>query len=410
MRILLINKNHYVKSGVETAYFDMAKTLESHGHEVAFFSMQDAKNEPTKWNKYFVDNVDYNAGSLSLWQKIRMAQRLIFNFQAYHNLEKLILDFQPDIAHLHNIYHQLSPSVIFALKKHNVPMVLTLHDYKLISPNYSLFLHGKIWEKKSLLSCVLDKCVKDSYLKSALGAMEKLLHDILGSYDKIDLFISPSIFLKDKFKEFGFEGEIKYVANPLAKSFRAVETFNDACGALVYYGRLSKEKGINVAIRAMKNLPEEKLQIVGEGPEKNNLMAFTKNLGLETRVDFLGFRSGNDLTSVLQKAKAIIIPSIWYENMPYTIIESLAIRKIVIASNIGGIPDLIKDGENGFLFEAGNAKSLTEKIKLLNNADTKKMKDNALQQVADFSSEKYYEKIVKIYEHIIKNRAVIDHN
>ena len=401
MKILLINTFHYRRSGAETAYFDMAKTLEAHGHEVAFFAMQDKKNEPTKWDKYFVDNVDYNAEKISLWQKMRMAGRLIFNFQSYRNLEKLIAEFQPDVAHLHNIYHQLSPSVIYALKKHKVPMVLTLHDYKLVSINYNLFLHGKIWEKKARWACVQDKCVKDSYLKSALGALEKLFHDVLRSYANIDVFISPSRFLMNKFKDFGFSGKLEYIPNPLDASFYKNENLPDSTGSLLYYGRLSTEKGIDTAIRAVAYLPQEKLQIVGEGPEKNNLMALTKEFQLEDRVEFLGFKSGTELTDILQKSKAIIFPSVWYENMPYSIVEPLAMGKIIIASNIGGIPDLITDGETGLLFEAGNANDLAQKIKSLEERDSEQMKIKARKKAAQFSSEKYYEKIMQTYENIV---------
>jgi len=404
MKILLINNFHYLRGGSERAYFDLAKILESHGHEVAFFSMRDEKNQLSKWDKYFVDNVDYNAKDLSVWQKVRMAQRLIFNFQAKRNLEKLILDFQPDVAHLHNIYHQLSLSVIYALKKHSIPMVLTLHDYKLISPNYNLFLRGKIWEKKSLWACIEDRCVKDSYLKSALGAFEKFLHYVLGTYAKINLFISPSIFLTTKFKEFSFPGKIEHISNPLLGTFCSIGTVDDTRGPLVYYGRLSKEKGIAIAIQAIKDLPEEKLQIVGDGPEKDNLEKLVEELGLENRVDFTGFKDGEELKEILNKAKAILIPSIWYENMPYAIAEALCLKKIVIASDIGGIPDLITDSENGLLFKPGMAESLAGKIKQLNAVVMEKIKINATKSAERFSSENYYSKIMAAYENIIAER------
>ncbi len=222
----------------------------------------------------------------------------------------------------------------------------------------------------------------------------------MDSYGKIDLFISPSQFLKDKFKEFDFKGEIRYIPNPLLGSFCQFEAKDDANGPLVYYGRLSKEKGIDVAIRAIQNLPGEKIQIIGDGPEKDNLMKLVRELKLTPRVEFLGFKSGEALKEILNKAKAIIIPSVWYENMPYTIAEALCLRKIVIASNIGGIPDLIIDGQNGFLFEAGNAKVLAEKIKMLNEIDVKKIKTEAARSVERFSAENYYTQVMTLYEKI----------
>lgn len=403
MRILLINNYHFKKGGAEKAYFDTADILESNGHEVAFFSTKHQSNIATPWQKYFVDNVDYEKEDFSIWQKIRVAQKIIFNFQAKKNLEKLIQDFRPDIAHLHNTYHQLSPSIIYALKKHKIPMVLTLHDYKIISPNYNLFLDGKIWEKRTALGCIKNRCVKNSYSKSIVCFLEKIIHDALGSYGKIDTFISPSNFLIRKFEEFGFKGNIKYIPNPIENVSDNLISKNDTnANVLVYYGRLSKEKGVSIAIQAMKFLDKsEKLQIIGDGPEKNNLLNFVKKLKLESQIEFFGFKSGEELQKILIEAKAIIAPSIWYENMPYCIAESLALGKIVIASNIGGIPDLIFDGKNGFLFKPNSCEDLAEKIRNLDKYDLNKIKNEAKKSTAHFSVENYYNQIIKLFSSLI---------
>jgi glycosyltransferase involved in cell wall biosynthesis len=404
MKILLINNYHYLKGGVERAYFDTAEILKSQGHEVAFFSMKDPKNEQTEWDKYFVDNVDYNDPGLTAWEKIKIGVKFIFNFQAKNNLERLITEFKPDIAHLHNIYHQLSPSVIYALKKHNIPMVMTLHDYKIISPNYNLYLNGKIWEKKSLFSCIKDKCIKESYLKSAVGAFEKFFHDLIGSYGKINLFISPSRFMLNKLKEFGFGGKIEYIPNPVNRIFHNTLIADGNSGPLVYYGRISKEKGIDTAIRAMQWLENEKLWIIGDGPEKDNLIELAKKMNLESRAIFLGFKGDRELKNILIQAKAIIIPSVWYENMPYCVTEALSLGKIVIASNIGGIPDLIKDRENGFLFKAGDNRALAQIIKDLGNFDLDKIRAEAEESASRFNPANYYQKIMGVYKNAIEKQ------
>ena len=152
MKILLINKYHYLKGGAERAYFDMARILVERGHEVAFFSMHDPNNVSTTWERYFVESVDYGALDLSLVERLRMAGRILWNHEANRKLAALLQEFQPDIAHAHNIYHQLSPSILWTLRKHGVPIVMTLHDYKVISPNYSLFVRGQIWDHTSGLS------------------------------------------------------------------------------------------------------------------------------------------------------------------------------------------------------------------------------------------------------------------
>jgi len=146
MKILIVNSFNFLKGGSDRAALDMLKILEDHGHEVAYFSTIHPDNYPSKWSKYFVKYYDLNS-SHGWMSKIKIVLRIWYNFEARKKIRALIRDFKPDIAHLHNIYHHLSPSVISELKKHKIPVVKTLHDYKLISPNYYLFLDGKIWEK-----------------------------------------------------------------------------------------------------------------------------------------------------------------------------------------------------------------------------------------------------------------------
>lgn len=217
MKILLINKYHYLRGGAERTYFDTAEILKAHGHEIAFFSMKHPANEPTVWDKFFVDNIDYREKGNGFWKKIVSVLRIWYNFQAAKNLEALLKKFKPDVAHLHNIYHQLSPSIINVLKKHHIPMVMTLHDYKLICPNYNLLVSGKIWEKSrpnKYYLCVKDKCVQDSYAKSLVCTIEAYFHRLMRIYSKVNLFISPSKFLISKFQEFDFKKEIVYLPNP----------------------------------------------------------------------------------------------------------------------------------------------------------------------------------------------------
>lgn len=398
MRILLINCYHFKKGGAETAYFDTARILKEHGHEVAFFSMKHPQNLLTEWEKYFVDNINYNDSSLGFWQKIKTAGKIVFNFQAKRNLEKLIQDFRPDVAHLHNIYHQLSPSVIYALKKHGVPMVMTLHDYKLISPNYNLFLNGKIWEGKSALSCIMDKCIKDSYIKSTLAVVEKIIHDFLGSYANVDLFISPSRFLAEKFKKEGFSKEIRIIRNPI--KFPVSKHSGVSKDYLLYFGRLSEEKGVKTLILAMKELKNKRLAIVGDGPEKEKLQKMVKDLRISRRVKFWGYQKGTALKELISGAQAVVIPSIWYENMPYAAIEALSMGKIVIASKIGGLTELISNKKNGFLFEPENTESLVRTISTLPQSNLPEIAARAQKSILDFSFETYYRKIIFIYNKV----------
>lgn len=402
MKILLVNKYHFLKGGAERAYLDMARILSERGHEVAFFSMKHPNNLPTPWEKYFVANIDYQDERLTFRQKFLLAVKILFNFDAQKKLEKLINDFQPDIAHLHNIYHQLSPSIIWTLKKHNVPMVMTLHDYKLVSPNYNLFARGKIWDHNSGWRCIFDRCVKDSLVKSLVCALEKWLHNFLGSYGKINIFIAPSRFLIKKYKELGFQREIIFLPNSLAPFVENKEMPAREENTFLFFGRLSPEKGVDTLIDAMALLPKEnKLWIVGDGPDRKRLEKLARENGIADRVTFFGVLYGGELEKLKQRAGAIIIPSLWYENFPYSMIESLRSGCMVIAADIGGIAERIVHKENGVLFEAGNGRALAEAVLSLKDLNLEEMRKKARESVRDLDEEDFVEKLVNIYVSLI---------
>jgi len=284
-------------------------------------------------------------------------------------------------------------------------MAMTLHDYKLVCPNYNLFIRGKIWEGSGpdkYWRCVTDKCVKNSYLKSLVCTGEAYWHKALGVYKKIDGFISPSYFLIKKFKEFGFKEKINYLPNPFIwekKNFSAEMSEK----YILYYGRLSEEKGVGDLLAAHAKLPEKlKLKIVGAGPLADSLkleVARKKILG----VDFLGHLENESLQKIIARAEFVVVPSRWYENAPYSVIESLALGKIVLASRLGGLVELIKDGQNGFSFEAGNINDLVSKMRyLIDHPELKeKIKPVAIASVEINSPVEYYLRLMEIYKKII---------
>lgn len=401
MRILLINKFHYVKRGAEVAYFDTARILTDAGHTVAFFSMEHPKNAPTEWSRFFVSQADYSGDGGGFFAKAKMALRIIWNREAQKKLTALIEEFQPDIAHLHNIYHQLSPSILWTLKKHKVPLVMTLHDYKVLSPNHDLFVRGKIWEHTSGWRCLVDRCVKDSFLKSLDAAVEKWLHDFLGSYRLIQRFISPSQFLIDLFRKHGKELPFVKIAQPLLPFPEKTEAAGS--NSFLYWGALSPEKGVGLLLDVFKELPQEKLLIIGAGPDEKVLHEKKERLKL-FNVEFLGAIYGEKLFPYVEKAKAILIPSMWYDNMPYVPLEALARGKIVIAAKSGGIPERIADGVNGFLFEMGNKEELLRKIKDLSHHDLLKISEAARKSTEDLRPEAYKMALESLYLEILKQR------
>lgn len=404
MRILLINKYHFLKGGAERAYFDMARMLEHQGHEVAFFSMQHPDNRETPWEKYFVENAEYQDERISLQKKLSLVGKILFNVEAKRKLEMLLDDFHPDIVHVHNIYHQLSPSIFWPLKKRHIPIVMTLHDYKLVCPNYSLFVGGKIWEHTSGFRCIVDACVKDSVPKSIVCVLEKWLHALLGSYDKVDEFIAPSQFLIGKFKELGFKREIVYVPNPLTTLTTEPAAVEHESDLLLFFGRLSIEKGVETLLQALVLLPRKKAWIVGDGPDRKRLEELAVELGISERVQFFGSLYGDDLERLKQRAAAIVLPSFWYENFPYVLIESLQSGAVVIAANRGGIVERIRHGENGLLFEAGDREALAGVIQSLDVLPLDTLREQAKKSVADLTEVSFMSRMLDIYENLLASK------
>lgn len=359
MKILIINKFHYLRGGSERAVFDLAKLLEDNGHEVINFSMQDEKNIASKYDKYFIKHV--NLEKFNLINVIKF----FYNYQAVGNLKKLIKDKKPDVAHLHNIAHQFSPAIIKVLKNNNIPVVQTLHDYKLICPNSKLYSRNEICERclgGKYYKCFLRKCMHGSRLKSLLGMLEAYLNNkILKYYEQVDLFIAPSIFLKSKYEEFGIKNKIVYLANPLTQKIDKKNIFETTEKYILYFGRLTPEKGIDILIKAYANLHTEfKLYILGDGPMKKDLEFLTKNLGIADRVNFISYKSGQELQKIKRRAEFIVVPSLWYENAPYSVIEAMAMGKTVIASELGGLKEMIRHGVDGFLYKADDITELTK--------------------------------------------------
>ncbi len=399
MKVLLIDKFHHRFGGAERAYFDTADVLTSHGHDVAFFAMHHPQNEPTPWSRFFVSQVDYGRTDYTLWQKLRMALRMIWNREAQKKLDALLAEFRPDVAHLHLIYHQLSPSIIWTLVKHRIPMVMTLHDYKHISPNYNLFVRGKVWERAPW-HCVGDRCVRDSISASAVCALEHYVHALLGTYAKVDRYIAPSRFLIEMSRRHGFTQKITYVPQPLSPAEFAVPAYQRE-DYILYIGRLSHEKGVRVLLDAFAASRAPRLIVAGTGPDKDALMAYARTLPGAERITFAGFVGGAALTELTQKARAVVVPSLWYENAPYALLEALAAGNIVVAAASGGVTERIVHGENGFLYPPQDTQKLTRLLDALPHIDDARISANARASVANLTHERYYADLMAVYRDVV---------
>lgn len=401
MKILLINKFLYPKGGDAISTITTGKLLAKKGHDVFFWGMDHPQNPDYPYKEYFVPYVDYNKPQ-GKTDQLKAAFNILYSFEAKNKFETLIRKVQPNIVHLNNFAHQISPSILHVLRKYQIPAVMTMRDYKMVCASYSMLVKGKPCEKcknEKYYHCFLQKCTKGSAVKSAINTLEMYLHHkFLHIYDEIDIYISPSKFLKSKVEEMGFKHEVMYLPN-----FVDVESihplYESQEESIVYVGRLSHEKGIETLMEAVKEV-DVKLKIIGEGPLTESLINKSKKERIQN-VEFLGYKKGEDLQNEIKKSIFMVIPSEWYENNPRTVIEAFALGKPVIGARIGGIPELVKDWETGITFEAGNVNDLREKIlsMLQNRERLQEMGKKAREFVEkELNPEMHYEKLMKIYE------------
>lgn len=408
MKILLVNKYHYVKGGSETYYFGLAKLLQAHGHEVIYFAMADEKNIPCEQEKFFVSNVDFN-GKTSKMQKVKAGFRVLYSFEAKKSISALIEQEHPDVVHINLVHRHITLSIVRAIRKYNIPIVLTVHDLNCVCPNHEMLSNGKVCElclHGKYSNCIKNKCMKGSTVKSALAAIEAINYKRMKIYDDIDLFITPSEFYKKKFEESGIiHSEIKHM-----KNFLPVDTVysydNPDKGYLLYFGRISEEKGVLTLVKAVEKLVSEvPLYILGTGPVEDEVKAYIDEKNLGDRIKMLGFKSGGELKKYVAEAKCIILPSEWYENGPYAIMEAMSQGKPVIVSNYGGLPEIVEDGKTGFIckpFDSDDLKGCIEKVCALSPDKYRQMGINAVNAAkSDFDPEKYIEKLTQLYKRLI---------
>jgi len=362
-KLLSLNNYHYKRGGSDAVFIEHDKVFQELGWETAKFAMHHENNNASQWAEYFVDEIEFG-NSYSRLEKIKMAAKVIYSLEAKNKINLLIDHFKPDIVHSHCIYHHLSPSVLVAVKKHDIPSVMTAHDLKLACPAYKMLNENGVCEScksGNFRSLLKNKCIHGSLLASALVYVESSVHKMLGLYkNNLDAIIAPSLFYKEKLVEWGWdESQIVYIPNYI--DVADYEPDYNVGSYFLYFGRLALEKGIPTLMAAAESLGV-KVVVVGTGPLESELI---KNA--PDNVSFVGYQTGNKLHNLIRGAKAVVLPSEWYENAPISLLEAYACGKPVIGANIGGIPELIIESHTGFLFESGVSESLTNVLSYVDN-------------------------------------------
>ena len=406
LRILLVNKFHYLNGGSEKYYFELGKLLKEKGNQVAYFSMEDERNIKTGDKEYFVKKIDLNNGS-----KLK-AFDVIYSRENYKKMKEAINDFKPDIVHLNNFQRQLSASIVKACNEMQVPVAFTAHDIQAICPASAMLYKGKVCEdciKENYGCCIKKSCIKNSKLKSILGVIESIYYRKKKIYSKIDYIITPSEFLQNKL----INGNLNYKRITTIHNFvndSKEKNSNKDNGYAFYFGRLSVEKGILNLVEAIKKIDVGKLIIAGDGPERKKIENFIKQNKLEERITLVGYLNQEQIREYIKKSKFIVLPSIWYENCPYSILEAMEIGKPIIGSRIGGIPELIEDEKNGFLYKYNNIDELAIKMRLLLENDKlaqNQGKESRKLYEEKYSEEIYYNKIYKIYKSLLEDKKYV---
>lgn len=404
MKILMANKFYKPVGGPETVLFDTSRELEAIGNEVIPFAMSDPANERSKYSRYFVSNVDYNRrrGPFTL---IREAANIIYSREAAAKMKRLVRDTDPDVAHMHNIYHQMSPSILRVLSGAGVPTVMTLHDGKLGCANMLFLRNGNVCELckgRRFFHAFVLKCVKSSYASSLVCALECSIHRMLGLYENnVDLFISPSRFLRDRMVEYGRISEKQIEVIPNYADCERISPSFDPGGYVLYLGKIEEFKGVSTLLEASRGLNGFPIIMAGRGPLLESGRREAEREGLN--VKYVGFQTGYNLLTLIQGARCLVLPSEWYENCPMVILEAFAAGKPVVASDIGGIPELVSDGEDGFLFRPGNPLDLARCLSKLTEdpALAERMGREGRNKVAQrFSLDEHIRSLLMVYSRV----------
>jgi glycosyltransferase involved in cell wall biosynthesis len=397
--LLSINNYYYPRGGAEVVFFRHNGMLHEAGFRVVPFAMNHRMNVGGAERSEFAAELEYGHESDGLVTKIGKGLKAVYSFEARSKLARLIDRSAPDVCHAHNIYHHLSPSILGLVRARGIPLVMTLHDLKLACPAYSMLTHDGVCERcrdGRLYQVVTNRCMKGSLALSALVMLESYLHRMLGSYLRnVDRFLVPSRFYIRKLVEWGYPAErFEYVPN-----FVAADSFEAryAPGTrFVFFGRMSREKGIATLIRAAA-AAKVAVDIIGTGPAEPELRA----LAVGQDVRFLGFMTGAKLNAAVASARAVVVPSEWYENAPLSVLEGAALGKPLIVARIGGLPELVVDDESGWSFEPRSVEELAARLRRV--ADLQDDEVAAVGMAArrriedDFSAQRYLERIRGVY-------------
>jgi len=410
MRILYCNKFDFPFSGTEAYLFDVMRRLEERGHATALFSMEHGKENSFRGRSYRIPYVNFKDPGASLLRKIRHAAHAVYSFSARRSLRKCVADFAPDLAHVRGIYHHLSPSILWELKRRGVPVLYHLNDFKILCPTYNLVAKGKACELcrgGAFYHVLTEGCYAGPRSSAAVLAVEAYLHKWLQTYERcVDLFLAPSQFVRTMLIGHGIAAE-RIEVLPHFQELPDRPTRNE--GYALYFGRLSREKGLDDFLHALALQPHIPAVIAGEGPERERLEARARELNLD-RLRFAGHLGGEALQKLIAGSSFSIFPSHAYETLGKSILESYAYARPVIASDLGSRRELVEHGVTGLLYSLGDAAGLANSIAFLYGRPdlVERMGAAGRARVREnHDPERHFQKLVEIYSRLARAGRVL---
>lgn len=411
MKILLVNTRHFRGGGDSTYSFNLASLLKKKGRQTCFFAMQDERNLPDRNSDLFVSHIDFRQlnRNWNLGLAFTVLMRSVYSAEAKVKFSRLLERERPDLVHLQNIHAHITPSVIFEAAKRSLPVVWTLHDYKLVCPNSHFLIDktGEICEacnNGTYYQSVLKYCKKGSLSASLMAAIEAYGHSAMRVKDRVGLFLSPSVFLKNKLCNHGFSPP-KVSHLPL---FLPPEMFTNGARAeqkyMLFMGKLDLIKGILPLLDACRKVAHVKLVLAG--PADHKMLAQLPVL-LPDNATYVGMKHGGELRTLLLRARAVILPSLCYENQPFSITEAFAAGKPVIASDLGGMTELVKHGERGLLVPPGDVDALAAAMDWMvgNPGEAREMGERAREYAhREHSADVHYERLMHIYAQVMRKQ------
>jgi glycosyltransferase involved in cell wall biosynthesis len=400
MKIISAHKYYYDRDGASRYQLEVNRLLEENGHTVVPFAMNLPENIKTSWSKFFVSPVQTQNVSLGLGG-LKTFFRMLYGWESRDKMSSLVKEFSPDVAHVHNIYTQISPSVLDALGEAGVPVVMTVHDYHLVSPNYMMWHDGRIenLRARGVACATLSRFHKNSYTASFAQASVFHLHKFLRLYDRnISKFVCPSEFVRTQMIKAGYS-ERKTLTLPHFIDLKGKTPCSGGDGSVLFVGRFVEEKGTLFVLELAKKISSVKFVLIGDGP----LMADVRSRAREMKnVEVVGWVERNGLAEYYKKASVVLVPSLWHEVFGLVALEAMAYGKPVIASDRGGLPEVVVDGDTGIICAAGNIEMWADAISNLLN-------DESVATTLGANGRARAEKFYSPFEHVKKLEEIFTH-